>query len=38
MWFWPVNQMIDLVFGMPAPKFEDAFGKLLHGGKKKRIV
>jgi hypothetical protein len=23
MWFWPVNEMIELVSGMPAPQFED---------------
>jgi hypothetical protein len=21
MWFWPVNEMIELVSGMPAPQF-----------------
>jgi hypothetical protein len=23
MWFWPVNEIIDLVSGMPAPQFGD---------------
>jgi hypothetical protein len=23
MWFWPVNEMTELVFGMPAPQFGD---------------
>jgi hypothetical protein len=23
MWFWPVNEMIELVSGMPAPQFGD---------------
>jgi hypothetical protein len=23
MWFWPDNEMIELVSGMPAPQFED---------------
>jgi hypothetical protein len=23
IWFWPVNEMIELVCGMPAPQFGD---------------
>jgi hypothetical protein len=23
MWFWPVNEMTELVSGMPAPQFGD---------------
>jgi hypothetical protein len=23
MWFWPVNDIIELVFGVPAPQFDD---------------
>jgi hypothetical protein len=23
MWFWPVNEVIELVSGMPAPQFWD---------------
>jgi hypothetical protein len=41
MWFWPVNEMTELVSGMPAPQFGDESSeceKIRAGSKFKRFV